>query len=188
MSDLIHPARQIPFTALMAGLERARGLGFVHRRVNAAAGLQLFIYTPRCVYDDGWDEFTVMARGLILDEAAGQVVATPFPKFFNVGERRGDVPDHLAAVLRHGGFRHRPLSSLGSPYTGWRSWLRACLGFARGFTGLALDGITAVRLAMSSRAMCRPTRWDVCLRTPHPESRIVTEPPFTGRSPLALSA
>ncbi len=93
MSDLIHPARQMPFTALMGGLERARGLGFVHRRVNAAAGLQLFVYTPRCVYDDGWDEFTVMARGLILDEAAGQVVATPFPKFFNVGERRGDVPD-----------------------------------------------------------------------------------------------
>ena len=94
MSDpLIHPARQMPFTALLAGLERARGLGFVHRRVNSAAGLQLFIYTPRCVYDDGWDEFTVMARGLILDEVAGQVIATPFPKFFNVGERRGDVPD-----------------------------------------------------------------------------------------------
>ena len=93
MSDPIHPARQMPFTALLAGLERARGLGFVRRRVNSAAGLQLFIYTPRCVYDDGWDEFSVMARGLILDEAAGKVVATPFPKFFNVGERRGDVPD-----------------------------------------------------------------------------------------------
>ena len=99
----------------------------MHRRVNSAAGLQLFIYTPRCVYDDGWDEFTVMARGLIclilapgsswaitgrdallsLEEkidtssaagelvfqAVGKVVATPFPKFFNVGERRGDVPD-----------------------------------------------------------------------------------------------
>lgn len=93
MSDPIHPARQMPFAALMAGLERARGLGFVHRRINSAAGLQLFIYTPRCVYEDGWDEFTVMARGLIVDEAAGQVVATPFPKFFNVGERRGEVPD-----------------------------------------------------------------------------------------------
>ncbi len=93
MNEPIHPARQMPFASLMAGLERARGLGFVHRRVNDAAGLQLYVYTPRCVYDDGWDEFTVMARGLILDEAAGQVVATPFPKFFNVGERRGEVPD-----------------------------------------------------------------------------------------------
>ncbi len=29
-----------------------------------------------------------MACGLILDEAAGLVIATTFPKFFNVGERR----------------------------------------------------------------------------------------------------
>ena len=36
-----------------------------------------------------------------------------------------------------------------------------------------------VRLAMCSRAMCHLTQWDVCLRTPHLESRIVTEPPFT---------
>jgi hypothetical protein len=44
----VHPARQMPFATLMAGLERARALGFVRRRVNTAAGLQLFIYTPRC--------------------------------------------------------------------------------------------------------------------------------------------
>jgi RNA ligase len=81
------------FATLMAGLERACGLGFVHRRTNAAAGLQLFVYTPRCVYEDGWDEFTVLARGLIVDEAALQVVATPFPKFFNFGERHGEAPD-----------------------------------------------------------------------------------------------
>jgi RNA ligase len=93
MSGPIPPAHQMPFATRLAGLERAQGLGFVHRRVNCATGLQLFIYTPRCVYDDGWDEFSVMARGLVLDEASGKVVATPFPKFFNVGERRGDVPD-----------------------------------------------------------------------------------------------
>lgn len=91
-NDLVHPAHRMPFATLMAGLERVRGLGFV-RRVSNATGLRLFIYTQRCVYEDGWDEFSVMARGLILDEAAGQIIATPFPKFFNIGERRGDVPD-----------------------------------------------------------------------------------------------
>ena len=60
------------FDVLMTGLERARGLGFVCRREGMAAGLQLFIYTPRCVYEDGWDEFTVMARGLIVAEATSQ--------------------------------------------------------------------------------------------------------------------
>jgi RNA ligase len=93
MDYVVHPARQMPFATLMAGLERALALGFVHRRTDAASGLHLYIYTPRCVYEDGWDAFTVMARGLIVDEDAGQVVTTPFIKFFNVGERRGEVPD-----------------------------------------------------------------------------------------------
>ena len=93
MTDLLHPARQVPFATLMAGLDRARELGFVHRRLDTTGALQLFIYTPRCVYDDGWDEFTIMARGLIVDDKAGRVVATPFPKFFNVGERRGEAPN-----------------------------------------------------------------------------------------------
>jgi len=93
MNEPIHPARRMPFDELMAGLERARGLGFVHRRAQPGSDLRLFIYTPRCVYEDGWDEFTVLARGLIVDEAARRVVATPFPKFFNLGERRGEAPD-----------------------------------------------------------------------------------------------
>ena len=93
MIDPIHPARQMPFDQLIAGLEHAHGLGFVYRRPDPASGLQLFAYTPRCVYEDGWDAFTLVARGLILDPAAQAIVATPFPKFFNVGERHGDVPD-----------------------------------------------------------------------------------------------
>lgn len=52
----------MPFTALLAGLERPRKLGFVHHRVNGAASLQLFIDTPRCVYDDGWSKFSFIAR------------------------------------------------------------------------------------------------------------------------------
>jgi RNA ligase len=86
-----HPARLMPFEALLAGLKRAVAAGLVCRRWSA--GLSLYVYTPRCVYEDAWDEFTLLARGLILDEAAGAVVATPFPKFFNVGERHGAVPD-----------------------------------------------------------------------------------------------
>ena len=114
MSDLIHRARRIPFADLMSGLERARRRGFVYQRVDPATGLLLFVYTPRCVYEDGWDEFTLLARGLIVDEDAAQVVATPFPKFFNFGERHGEVPDlpfeafekvdgSLIIVFHHGG-------------------------------------------------------------------------------------
>ena len=74
MSDPIHPARQMRFAALMAGLDHARALGFVQRRLNAAAGLHLFVYTTRCVYEDAWDDFTLIARGLVVDAEHGRIV------------------------------------------------------------------------------------------------------------------
>ncbi len=48
--------------------------------------LTLYDYTTRTIFDGLWNEITLIARGLILDDA-GRVVARPFPKFFNLGER-----------------------------------------------------------------------------------------------------
>ena len=88
-----HPARRMAFGELMAGLEAACGRGMVYRRRDEGGGRTLYCYTRRCVYDAAWDRYSVLARGLIVDEAAGCLVATPFPKFFNLGEGRGAVPD-----------------------------------------------------------------------------------------------
>lgn len=87
-----HPARTAAYDDLAARLQAARDARLVYER-RSADGLLLYVYTERCVYDRAWDETTVLARGLILDPAARQVVATPFPKFFNLGERDGPVPD-----------------------------------------------------------------------------------------------
>lgn len=48
--------------------------------------LVLYGYTDRCTFDRAWDEYTRVARGLILNKETGKVVAKPFPKFFNLGE------------------------------------------------------------------------------------------------------
>lgn len=48
--------------------------------------LILFSYTTKCVYERHWDPITIMARGLILDQNTGEIVARPFPKFFNLEE------------------------------------------------------------------------------------------------------
>ncbi len=89
----MHPARTMPFEDLMAGMDAAASKGFIYKRLDPITGLLLFIYSPRCVYEDGWDPFSTMARGLIVDPVDRRVVATPFPKFFNLGERHGAVPD-----------------------------------------------------------------------------------------------
>lgn len=89
----MHPARTIPYADLVAGLEAARGRGLVSRKECPETGLHIYCYTQRCVYDDAWDAFSLVARGLIVDPAEQAVVATPFPNFFNLGERRGVAPD-----------------------------------------------------------------------------------------------
>jgi RNA ligase len=88
---MIHPARTLPFRDLADGLEASKAAGMV--ATKESDGRTIYVYTNRCVYDNGWNEFTLLARGLILDHADRRIVATPFPKFFNAGERNGTIPD-----------------------------------------------------------------------------------------------
>lgn len=86
---MIHPARTMPFADLRGALLHANDSGLVSRQVSSE-GLEQYTYTQRCVYDRAWNPVTEMARGIVLDPANDNVVATPFVKFFNHGER--DVP------------------------------------------------------------------------------------------------
>ena len=90
--SLRHGARLVPFDVLQANLQDARDRRLVYER-RGPDGLVLYVYAEACVYEGAWDDTTVLARGLILDPAASKVVATPFPKFFNVGERGDTLPD-----------------------------------------------------------------------------------------------
>lgn len=48
--------------------------------------VKIFNYTPECQYDKHWDDVTLQCRGLILDTSTDEVLARPFPKFFNYEE------------------------------------------------------------------------------------------------------
>lgn len=87
-----HFVRTLPYDRLVAGLEQAVAGNMVTRRYGPG-GLILYKYTNSCVYDRGWNEFSLVARGLILDAEAERVIATPFPKFFNLGEMDETMPD-----------------------------------------------------------------------------------------------
>lgn len=88
----IHPARLLAFDDLVAGLDAAVEAKLAVKRVSDD-GLWLFNYSDACVYEKGWSQFTLMARGLILDPIGRKVVASPFGKFFNWGERDEPLPD-----------------------------------------------------------------------------------------------
>lgn len=86
-----HPARTMPFAELAAGLGREVEQQNVFRVTDGP--LDLFVYTNACVFERRWGLFSLIARGLVIDRVAGKVVATPFPKFFNLGEVIESVPD-----------------------------------------------------------------------------------------------
>lgn len=61
-------------------------------RVNKHPEHDLYIYnyTQNAQFERVWNEITLSCRGLILD-ANGNVVARPFPKFFNLGEMENQI-------------------------------------------------------------------------------------------------
>lgn len=60
--------------------------GLVRAQDHPTLPLRILNYTERCAYDGAWDDVTRQCRGLIYDTATFEVVARPFPKFFNYGQ------------------------------------------------------------------------------------------------------
>jgi RNA ligase len=82
-----HPSRLMPFDYLLKGLNSEIENQYITPVTHPAyPQLTLYKYTPQCVLDRKWNIFTFMARGLILDLEAEEVVATPFTKFFDYEE------------------------------------------------------------------------------------------------------
>lgn len=85
-----HPAHLMDYDTLLGGLHAAIADGAVYERNEG--DLSLYCYTKRAVYEKTWNRFTSVARGLVLDKADRRIVATPFPKFYNLGEDGRTAP------------------------------------------------------------------------------------------------
>lgn len=60
--------------------------GHITRRQHPTLPLSIYTYTRAAQYERAWTSATLRCRGLIADDKTGEIVAWPFPKFFNVGE------------------------------------------------------------------------------------------------------
>lgn len=72
---------------------------YIACREHPNLDLLIWNYKNSCQWDKAWDKYTRMARGLITD-LEGNVVAMPFPKFFNVGEelRLDELPAEIPEI------------------------------------------------------------------------------------------
>jgi len=66
--------------------------GHVARRTHPTLPLSIYTYTRAAQYERAWTPVTIRCRGLIADDKTGEIVAWPFPKFFNVGEHDNGQP------------------------------------------------------------------------------------------------
>jgi RNA ligase len=72
--------------------------GLVIKQVHPTLPLSIYNYSRTCQYDKLWDDITLNCRGLVLDNE-GNVIAKPFPKFFNYEEHTADeIPNELFDV------------------------------------------------------------------------------------------
>jgi len=63
--------------------------GLVIKQDHPSLPLSIYNYSRECQYSKQWDDITLTCRGLVLD-TDGNVVAKPFPKFFNYEEHTSD--------------------------------------------------------------------------------------------------
>lgn len=72
--------------------------GLVSARSHPSHPLVIYNYTPACQYSGAWDDVTRQCRGLIVHEGWADVVARPWPKFYNYGEYEEGALDMGALV------------------------------------------------------------------------------------------
>ena len=63
--------------------------GLVVKQNHPTFPLSIYNYSRTTQYDGNWDRYTLACRGLVLDNE-GNVIAKPFPKFFNYEEIKDD--------------------------------------------------------------------------------------------------
>jgi RNA ligase len=73
--------------------------GLLITQTHPTLPLTIWNYSRTCQYDRLWDDITLNCRGLVLD-TKGNVVAKPFPKFFNYEEHKADeIPNESFEVF-----------------------------------------------------------------------------------------
>ena len=75
--------------------------GKVIKQNHPTLPLSIYNYSRECQYNGNWDRYTLACRGLVLD-TEGNVIAKPFPKFFNYEEIKDDKYAHCEGCRRVG--------------------------------------------------------------------------------------
>lgn len=79
---------------LLRDMERDK---YVRSQTHPTLPYRILNYTEKAAYENVWNDVTLRCRGLIVNDTTGEVVARPFEKFFNYGQR--GAPEWSADTL-----------------------------------------------------------------------------------------
>jgi T4 RnlA family RNA ligase len=71
--------------------------GYITSQVHPNLPLTIYNYTAKAQFDKYWVDATLACRGLVLDNNY-QIAARPLPKFFNLSEYQGTLPDGVPSI------------------------------------------------------------------------------------------
>lgn len=156
--------------------EQAVADGWVNRSVHPDQPYEIWNYSKRAQFDRHWDQITRVSRGLITNIETGEIVARPFPKFFNAGEDDAPIPLHEPVVVTE-----KVDGSLGIVYT-----------LTNGELAVATRGSFASDQAQHATGVLRqryanfnpPSEWTFLFEILYPENRIVVD--YGGLDDLVL--
>jgi T4 RnlA family RNA ligase len=78
-------------------LATAIAQGYINSQTHPSLPLTIYNYTAKAQYDRHWVDVTLHCRGLVLDDRY-QPIARPLPKFFNLSEYQGTLPDGVPQI------------------------------------------------------------------------------------------
>jgi T4 RnlA family RNA ligase len=71
--------------------------GYILSQTHPSLPLTIYNYTAKAQFDRYWVEATLHCRGLVLDNEY-RSIARPLPKFFNLDEHKGKIPDGVPNI------------------------------------------------------------------------------------------
>jgi RNA ligase len=76
--------------------------GWIISKRHPLFPITIYNYSIKTEYEEHWDDITLQARGLVLDDY-GEIVARPFRKFFNLGQGRFVPTDDFEVYEKYDG-------------------------------------------------------------------------------------
>jgi len=136
--------------------------GLLYKQVHPSLPLTIWNYTEKVQYENLWDEVTLMCRGLVTDNT-GDIVATPFQKFFNIEEGKFTPTENFEVYEKMDG-------SLGIVFWYQGQWVVATRG---SFT--SDQAIKARELLQKYNTDIMFRHLTFCFEIIYPENRIVLD-------------